>query len=104
MQTGNQIWQPIATIQSMRCGLLERDDFMFDHLMEPNPVIRQGAMRSATWLGGQASQRCRWPDLAHRRLFFHARWTALASACGQPDHGAKPALPANVKKRSNGQT
>jgi len=36
------------------------------------------------------------------RPVFRARWTALCSTCGQPDHGAKHAWPANEKNRSNG--
>ncbi len=70
--------------------------------MESNPPTLPGAVRGATWLVGQAPQRRRWVDLAHRRPVFRARWTALRSACGRPDHGANRALPANAKNRSNG--
>ncbi len=58
---------------------------------------RRGAQRDVGRIG-QAPQRTRWTDLAHRRPVFRARWTSLCSTCGQTDHCVKHAWPANAKK------
>jgi len=71
--------------------LLEHFSAILNRLMEPNQFTRLGAKRSAIWLIGQALQRHRWTDLDHRRPVFRASWTSLASTCGQPDQGVKPA-------------
>jgi len=55
--------------------------------MESNPFTLAGAVRSAIRCIGQATQRTRWTDLAHRRPVFRARWTSLCSTYGQPDQG-----------------
>jgi len=59
--------------------------------MESNPFTLAGAVRSAMRCIGQALQRTRWTDLAHRRPVFRARWTVLCYTCGRPDHGVKHA-------------
>jgi len=83
---------------------LERDEDRLSHLMASNQSTRQGAKRRAMWGIGQASQRWRWADLAHRRPVFHARRASLRPAYGRPDHGADRASSADVKNRSNGST
>lgn len=72
------------------------------HLMESNPHIRLGAVRSAIRVIGQALQQRRWANLAHRRPDFRVRWTSLRSPGGQSDHGGERASPANAKIRSDG--
>ena len=70
--------------------------------MESNPATLAGAARSAMRCIGQAPQRTRWTDLAHRRPVFRVRRTSLCSTCGQKDHGVKHASLANAKNRSKG--
>ena len=72
------------------------------HLMGSDQFTLQGAVRGAIWLIGQAPERSRWAGLAHLK----GRFFALAGLCYVPlvvnqDHGAKRALPANAKNRSN---
>jgi len=55
--------------------------------MESNPYTLAGAVRSAIRCIGQALQRTRWTDLAHRRPIFRACWTSLCSTCGRSDQG-----------------
>ena len=44
---------------------------------------RQGVVRGAMQCIGQAPQRRRWADMAHRRPAFGAPWTALDRAYGR---------------------
>jgi len=55
--------------------------------MESNPYTLAGAVRSAIRCIGQAPQRTRCVDLAHRRPVFRVRWTSLCSTCGRSDQG-----------------
>ena len=54
--------------------------------------IRSGAVCSAMWFIGQAPQRKRWTDLAHRRPGFRTRWTSLQPPCGRPSPRRDPRL------------
>jgi len=69
--------------------------------MDVKPFTLAGVVRSAMRCIGQAPQRTRWTDLAHRRPVFRARRTSLCSTCGRSDQGVKHAWPANAKNRSN---
>ena len=96
---------PVRLHLCLGCGdarrALEHRFLVRNHLMVQNRFIRLGAKRGAMRGIGQALQRRRWADLAHRRPVFRARWTSLRPTCGHPDHGADLASPANAKKRSN---